>query len=71
MSFNRLKKIISDSCLLSRRKSDLAIKKGRVTLFEHPVQDLQRMSISSIKLDGLKELEWLELNTNEWVSIIN
>ena len=32
MSLNRLQKIISDSGLLSRRKADLLIKQGRVTL---------------------------------------
>ena len=32
MSLNRLQKIISESDLLSRRKADLLIQKGRVTL---------------------------------------
>ena len=32
MPLNRLQKIISDSGLLSRRKADLLIKQGRVTL---------------------------------------
>ena len=32
MSLNRLQKIISDSGLISRRKADLLIKQGRVTL---------------------------------------
>ena len=32
MSLNRLQKIISESSLLSRRKADLLIKQGRVTL---------------------------------------
>ena len=32
MSLNRLQKIISESGLLSRRKADLLIKQGRVTL---------------------------------------
>ena len=32
MSLNRIQKIISDSGLLSRRKADLLIKQGRVTL---------------------------------------
>ncbi len=32
MSLNRLQKIISESGLLSRRKDDLLIKQGRVTL---------------------------------------
>ena len=41
------------------------------TLLGHPVRDLQRISISNINLDGLKEGKWRELNTNEWTSIIN
>ena len=32
MSLNRVQKIISESGLLSRRKADLLIKQGRVTL---------------------------------------
>ena len=60
MLLNRLQKIISESRLLSRRKADLRIKQGRATLnrrqaiLGHPVQDLQRISISSINLNGLQ-----------------
>ena len=41
------------------------------TLLGHPVQDLQRISISNINLNGLEEGKWRELKTKEWVSIIN
>ena len=107
MTVNRLQKIISESGLLSRRKADLLIKQGRVTLngrqailgekkvnrktllkvilkegrnrqirkiatlLGHPVQDLQRISISNINLNGLQEGKWRELKTKKWISIIN
>ena len=41
------------------------------TLLGHPVQDLQRISISSINLNGLQEGKWQKLKTEEWISIIN
>jgi len=54
------------------------IKEGRnrqirkiATLLGHPVQDLQRISISNINLNGIKEAKWRELKTKEWISIIN
>ncbi len=54
------------------------IKEGRnrqirriATLIGHPVHDLQRISISSINLNGLQEGKWRELKTKEWISIIN
>ena len=54
------------------------LKEGRnrqirriANLIGHPVQDLQRISISSIKLNGLKEGKWRELKQKEWISIIN
>jgi len=54
------------------------LKEGRnrqirrvATLIGHPVQDLQRISISNIKLNGLQEGKWRELKTKEWISIIN
>ena len=37
----------------------------------HPVQDLQRISISNINLNGLPEGGWRELKKKEWISIIN
>ena len=36
----------------------------------HPVQDLQRIAISNIKLNGLQEGEWRELKTTEWISLL-
>ena len=63
-----------------KRKSLLKVilKEGRnrqirriATLIGHPVQDLQRISISNINLNGLPEGEWRELKTKEWISIIN
>ena len=77
MSLNRLQKIISESSLLSRLKADLLIKQGRATLngrqaiLGHPLQVLQRISISSIHLYGLQEVKWRKLKTKEWISIIN
>ena len=54
------------------------IKEGRnrqirkiAILFGHPVQDLQRISISNINLNCLQEGKWRELKTKEWISIIN
>jgi len=41
------------------------------TLIGHPVQDLQRISISNINLNGLQEGKWRELKKEEWISIIN
>ncbi len=56
----------------------VTLKEGRnrqirrvATLIGHPVQDLQRISISNIKLNGLQEGKWRELKTEEWISIIN
>ena len=40
-------------------------------LFGHPVEDLQRIAISSIKLNSLREGEWREVKKNEWISILN
>ncbi len=37
----------------------------------HPVQDLQRIAISNIKLNGLQEGKWRELLTNEWISLLD
>ena len=54
------------------------LKEGRnrqirriATIIGHPVQDLQRISISNIKLNGLKEGKWRELKQQEWISIMN
>ena len=54
------------------------LKEGRnrqirriATLIGHPVQDLQRIAISNIKLNGLQEGKWRELNRSEWVSLID
>ncbi len=54
------------------------LKEGRnrqirriATLIGHPVQDLQRISISNINLNGLQEGKWRELKKKEWISIIN
>ncbi len=54
------------------------LKEGRnrqirriATLLGYPVQDLQRISISDINLNGLQEGKWRELKTKEWVSFIN
>ncbi len=41
------------------------------SLIGHPVQDLQRIAISNIELNGLQEGKWRELKTKEWISILN
>ena len=40
-------------------------------LFGHPVEDLQRIAISNIKLNGLQEGKWRELMRKEWISLLN
>ena len=40
-------------------------------LIGHPVEDLQRIAVSNIKLNGLKEGEWRELKTKEWISLLD
>ena len=40
------------------------------SLMGHPVQDLQRIAISNIKLNGLKEGNWRELNPDEWLPLL-
>tara|TARA_Y100001968_G_scaffold107295_1_gene97048 strand:+ start:1004 stop:1717 length:714 start_codon:yes stop_codon:yes gene_type:complete len=54
------------------------LKEGRnrqirriANLIGHPVQDLQRISISNIALNGLEEGKWREIHEKEWNSIIN
>ena len=56
----------------------IIMKEGRnrqirriASLIGHPVQDLQRIAISNIKLNGLPEGKWRELKTNEWISFIH
>ncbi len=56
----------------------VTLKEGRnrqirklADLFGHPVKDLQRIAISSIKLNDIQERHWRELNHHEWTSIIN
>ena len=41
------------------------------SLLGHPVKDLQRIAISNIKLNGLREGEWRELKTSEWISLLD
>ncbi len=41
------------------------------TLIGHPVQDLQRIAISNIKLNGLQEGKWRELKNHEWISLLD
>ena len=58
-----LKVIIKES--LNRQIRKIA------TLLGHPVQDLQRISISNTNSNGLQEGKWRKLKTKEWISIIN
>ena len=55
----------------------IILKEGRnrqirkiANLIGHPVQDLQRIAISNIKLNGLEEGKWRELQKNEWISLL-
>ena len=41
------------------------------TLLGHPVQDLQRISISNTNSNGLQQVKWIKLKTKKWISIIN
>jgi len=41
------------------------------SLLGHPVQGLQRIAISNINLNGLREGKWSELKKDEWISILN
>ena len=66
-------KIINQKTLLK-----VVLKEGRnrqirriAKIIGHPVQDLQRIAISNIYLNGLQEGKWRELKTSEWSSIIN
>ena len=54
------------------------LKEGRnrqirriANLIGHPVQDLQRIAISNIKLNGLQEGKWREIKKKQWGSILN
>ena len=54
------------------------LKEGRnlqlrriANLIGHPVQDLQRIAISNIKLNGLQEGEWRELARKEWIPLLD
>ena len=56
----------------------IILKEGRnrqirkiANLIGHPVQDLQRIAISNIKLNGLEEGKWRELQKNEWISLLD
>ena len=56
----------------------IILKEGRnrqirrvASLIGHPVEDLQRIAVSNIKLNGLQEGKWRELKTKEWISILN
>ena len=58
-----LKVIIKES--LNRQIRKIA------TLLGHPVQDLQRISISNTNSNGLQEGKWRKLKTKKSISIIN
>ncbi len=54
------------------------LKEGRnrqirrvANIIGHPVQDLQRIAISNIKLNGLQEGKWREINASEWISLLD
>ena len=54
-----LKVIIKES--LNRQIRKIA------TLLGHPVQDLQRISISNTNSNGLQKGKWLKLKTKKWI----
>ena len=56
----------------------IILKEGRnrqirriANLIGHPVQDLKRIAISNIKLNGLQEGKWRELKRSEWFSLLD
>ena len=56
----------------------IILKEGRnrqirrvANLIGHPVQDLKRIAISHIKLNGLQEGKWRELKRSEWFSLLD
>ena len=66
-------KIVDQKTLLK-----VVLKEGRnrqirriARIIGHPVQDLQRIAISNIKLNGLQEGKWRELKTSEWISLLD
>ena len=78
MPLSRLQKIISRAALISRRKAESMIKQGsnhkirRISnISGYPVQELQRIDISNIKSNGLKEDECRELSTKEFISLLD
>tara|TARA_Y100001968_G_scaffold270333_1_gene261474 strand:- start:222 stop:935 length:714 start_codon:yes stop_codon:yes gene_type:complete len=69
----KVMEIIKNNTLLK-----VILKEGRnrqirriATLLGHPVQDLQRIAISNIKLNDLQEGKWRLLKTNEWISLLD
>ena len=66
-------KIVNQKTLLK-----VILKEGRnrqirriATFIGHPVQDLQRIAISNIRLNGLQEGKWREIERKDWISILN
>ena len=56
----------------------IILKEGRnrqirrvANLMGHPVQDLKRIAISNIELNGLQEGKWRELKRSEWISLLD
>tara|TARA_Y100001968_G_scaffold260300_1_gene247855 strand:+ start:918 stop:1334 length:417 start_codon:yes stop_codon:yes gene_type:complete len=43
----------------------------RIQRIANLLQDLQSITISSIKLNGLKEVKWRAFRTNEWISLLD
>ena len=71
-------KIETLNIINSKTLLKVILKEGRnrqirriANLIGHPVQDLQRISIANINLNGLQEGKWRELQTKEWNSFIN
>ncbi|MBW3042274.1 pseudouridine synthase [Prochlorococcus marinus] len=69
----KVKEVMNNKTLLK-----VTMKEGRnrqirklAAIFGHPVKDLQRIAIANIKLNGLQEGKWRELNSSEWISILN
>ena len=66
-------KVINQKTLIK-----IILKEGRnrqirriANIIGHPVQDLKRIAISNIKLNGLQEGKWRELKRSEWFSLLD
>ena len=71
-------KLMKNSVNNSKSLLKVVLKEGRnrqirriAQQIGHPVIDLQRIAIANIFLNNLKEGEWRELRTEEWINLIS